>query len=64
MSKLRLSRRLKKTIKLHAPARLIENLQLLMHYAKGIKCKITSIDKLEYVEERIIFHKNNTKVIT
>ena len=64
MRKLRLPRRLKKRIKDFAPARLIENLQLLMHYAKGIKCKITSIDKLEWVEEQIIFHKNNAEVIT
>ena len=55
----RLPRKLKKIIKLHAPARLTENLKLVMHYAQGISCKITSIDKLEYVEELIIFHRNN-----
>lgn len=62
MNKLRLPRKLKKKIKLHAPARLVENLKLLLHYAQGIGVKITSIDKLEYVEERIIFHRNNAKV--
>ncbi len=59
MIKLRLPRILKKMIKLHAPKRLVENLQLLLYYAQGIAVKITSIDKLEWVEEQIIFHKNS-----
>ena len=58
----RIPRNLKKIIKLHAPQRLIDNLTLLLHYAQGIKCKITSIDKLEWVEERIIFHRNDAEV--
>lgn len=59
MSKIRIPRKLKKIIKLHAPQRLVDNLSLLLYYARGINVKITSIDKLEWVEERIIFHKNN-----
>lgn len=58
MEKIRLPRRLKKVIKDHAPERLIDNLSLLLAYAKGIAVKVTSIDKLEWVEERIIFHRN------
>lgn len=55
----RLPRKLKKIIKLHAPQRLVDSLMLLLHYANRIGVKITSIDKLEWVEEQIIFHKNN-----
>ena len=55
----RLPRKLKKLIKLHAPARLVDNLMLLMYYANKVTIKITSIDKLEWVEEKVIFHKNN-----
>lgn len=61
MNVLRLPRKLKKIIKLHAPQRLIDNLSLLLHYAQGISVKITSIDKLEWVEEQIIFHRNDTE---
>lgn len=61
MRRPRLPRILKKMIKLHAPKRLVDNLQLLLYYAKGIAVKITSIDKLEWVEEKVIFHENNLK---
>lgn len=56
MKKIRLPRSLKKIIKLHAPERLVDSLSLLLAYARGIKVKVTSIDKLEWVEEKIIFH--------
>ena len=57
----RIPRNLKKIIKLHAPQRLIDNLKLLLHYAQGINVKITSIDKLEWVEEKVIFHRNDVQ---
>lgn len=57
----RIPRKLKKLINRFAPQRLIDNLKLLLHYAQGINVKITSIDKLEWVEEKVIFHRNDVQ---
>lgn len=64
MNKPRLPRKLKKYIKLYGPSRLADNLMLLMYYAQKASIKITSVDKLEWVEEQIVYRSSSLENIS